>query len=68
MQLTEKYTFKVSCKQKQTLKLLHSKYKINVAQFIRSAINEKLNREKDSIFKNHKEIQEYLNKINNCPF
>lgn len=68
LQLTERYTFKVSHEQKQTLKLLRSKYRINTAQFIRNAINEKLNREKDAVFKKYKEVQHYLNIINNCPF
>jgi predicted DNA-binding protein len=67
-QLSERYSFKVSYEQKRTLKLLHSKYKINTAQFIRNAINEKLNHEKDSIFKKYKEVHDYLNVLNDCPF
>ena len=68
MKLTEKHTFKILESQKKTLNILHQKYKINTSQFIRNAINEKLKREKESIFKNHIEIQKYLNQLNECPF
>ena len=68
MQLTQKHTFKISEKQKGTLILLHKKYSINTSEFIRNAIDEKLQREKDSIFKNYKEIQKYLNEKNKIPF
>ena len=68
MKLTEKHTFKISANQKKTLVILHNKYKINTSNFIRDAINEKLQREKDCIFKKHKEIQKYLKEIDECPF
>ena len=66
MKLTETQRFKISKEQKKTLKLLNEKYCINASLFIREAINEKLEREKDDIFKQHKEIQDYLK--NSCPF
>jgi len=68
MQLTERHTFKISKEQKQTLKTLHRKYDINTSQFIRDAINEKLKREKNSIITQFKEVKDYLEKLNNCPF
>ena len=68
MQLTEKHTFKTTVKQKQTLILLHDKYNINTSKFIRDAINEKLQREKDSIFKEYKKIQKYLKEKSEIPF
>ncbi len=68
MQLTERQTFKISAKQKQTLKVLRTKYGINTSQFIRDAIDEKLQREKHTIFRQHKEIQLYLNKLKTTPF
>jgi len=68
MKLTEKHTFKTDEKQKQTLKVLNSKYHINTSDFIRQAIKEKLEREKESIFKNYKEIQNYLKNFEKCPF
>ena len=68
MQLTKKHTFKISEKQKETLILLHEKYNINTSKFIRDAINEKLNREKDNIFKEYKEIQKYLKEKSEIPF
>lgn len=68
MKLSEKHTFNISKNQKQTLILLHKKYNINTSNFIRDAISEKLNREKDSFFKNYKEVQKYLKECNNCPF
>ena len=66
MQLTEKQVFMISQKQKQTLLILRKKYHYNTSKFIRDAINEKLQREKDTIFKKHKEVQEYINRY--CPF
>lgn len=66
MYLTERHTFKTSENQKQTLKVLKDKYKINTSKFIRDAIKEKLEREKESMFKNFKEAQIYL--YDNCPF
>lgn len=68
MKLTERHTFKTNELQKKTLIVLRKKYKINTSNFIRDAINEKLNREKSVIFKNHKEVQSYLDKFNDCPF
>lgn len=68
MKLTEIQQFKISVKQKQTLSVLHKKYGINTSQFIRDAINEKLEREKETIFKNYKEVQEYLKQYKQCPF
>lgn len=68
MQFTEKYTISVTENQKKTLVVLHSKYRVNTAKFIRDAINEKLLREKDSIFKKHYEVQKYLESISDCPF
>lgn len=68
MELTEIQQFKITNKQKQTLSVLGKKYKINVSQFIRDAINEKLQREKETIFNNHKEVQQYINQMDECPF
>ena len=68
MELTKKHTFKISEVQKKTLIILHKKYNINTSSFIRNAINEKLEREKESVYNNHKEVQKYLKQINNCPF
>ena len=68
MKLTERHTFKTSKIQKQTLILLHKKYNINMSKFIRNAINEKLQREKDAIFKEYKEIQKYLKEKSELPF
>ena len=68
MKLTEIQQFKISVKQKQTLSVLRNKYCINTSQFIRDAINEKLEREKETIFKNYKEVQEYLKQYKRCPF
>lgn len=66
MKLTEIQQFKTTPKQKQTLSVLHKKYGINTSQFIRDAINEKLQLEKDTIFKHYKEVQNYLK--SDCPF
>ena len=66
MQLTEKQVFMISPEQKRTLQILRTKYHYNTSQFIRQAIDEKLQREKQTIFKQYKEVQEYLK--NPCPF
>lgn len=68
MQLIERHTFLTTKNQKRTLKTLKNKYKINVSKFIRDAIVEKLEREKDSIFKNYSEVKSYLIKAKDCPF
>jgi hypothetical protein len=68
MQLSHKHTFKTTVNQKKTLVLLHEKYRLNTSQFIRDAINEKLEREKDGIFKAYKEIKTYINITKHCPF
>lgn len=68
MQLTEIQQFKITSEQKKTLRILHKKYKINVSQFIRDAINEKLQRDKLNIISSFKEVQEYLKQLNDCPF
>ena len=68
MQYTQRQTFKISVKQKQTLTVLGEKYKLNVSKFIRDAINEKLKREKETILKNYKEINEYISDMEECPF
>lgn len=39
-----------------------------MSKFIRNAINEKLQREKDDIFKEYKEIQKYLKEKSEIPF
>ena len=68
MKLTKNHKFRTDEIQKQTLIVLDEKYKINVSNFIRQAIAEKLEREKETIFKNYKEVQCYFKKINECPF
>ena len=68
MQYTHKQSFNTNEKQNNTLNLLRYKYNHNVSKFIRDAINEKLNREKNDIYKNYNEIQLYLKKLENCPF
>lgn len=68
MKLTERHTFKTDTAQKKTLTILRDKYKIKTSAFIRSAIREKLNREKPTIFKQYREVQEYLKNYNDCPF
>jgi len=68
MKTTERQTFKINKIQKQTLQILNSKYHINTSQFIRDAINEKLQRDKDTILKNYSEVTNYLNKFNEVPF
>lgn len=68
MQLTERQTFLNTTSQKQTLITLRKKYKMNTSEFIRKAVAEKFERERDTIFKNYKEVQDYLKLINTCPF
>lgn len=68
MKTTELYTFKISKTQKLTLQTLSKKYKVNVSQFIRDSIDEKIERDNDSILKGYKEIKEYIDKSNKCPF
>ena len=68
MQYTQRQTFKISSKQKQTLAILSEKYKLNVSKFIRDAINEKLSRDKDTVFKRYKEINKYISDMEECPF
>ena len=67
MQLTEIQQFKIAPEQKQTLIVLHKKYKINTSQFIRDAINEKLQRDKGGIISQFKEVQDYIKNYNKCP-
>lgn len=67
MQLTEYHKFTCTPEQKQTLKTLHKKYKINTSQFIRDAINEKLQRDKSGIVSQFKEVKEYIKNYNQCP-
>ena len=50
---------RISKEQKQTLDKL-KEYNVNVAQFVRNAIKEKLQREKSEIITNYKNLQ--------CPF
>ena len=59
--LTERQTIKISKEQKKTLIILQDKYKINVSQFIREAIQEKLIRDKDAMLRDYKEVKKYLN-------
>lgn len=66
--LTKKQEIRVSEKQKETLTLLHKKYGVNSSQFIRDAINEKLTRDKETLFKNYKDLQRIIAEINTCPF
>ena len=68
MELTERQTIKITKLQKNTLQILREKYKINTSQFIRSAIEEKLEREKNSIFAKQKEINKHLKQLKQCPF
>ncbi len=60
MKAVERHTFKCSKEQKQTLIILKNKYKVNISQFIREAINEKLEKDKAKIFKRFREVQRYL--------
>ena len=59
LRYTEKVTIKVSKTQKQTLDKLKSR-NIKVAQFIRDAIKEKINREAEELKPKPKKIK--------CPF
>lgn len=68
MKLPKTHKFRTDEIQKNTLIILDEKYKINVSNFIRQAIKEKLEREKETIFKKYKEVKSYLKKINECPF
>jgi hypothetical protein len=68
MKLTHKQSFSTTENQNKTLDLLGKKYKLNVSKFIRDAVNEKLSREKETIFSNYKEIQDYVKQLNECPF
>ena len=61
-QFTEIKTIRFSKSQMQTLEILES-YNVNVSQFIRAAIKEKLKREWKSI----KEIKE-IKERDKCPF
>jgi len=56
---TEILKVRISKEQKQTLDKL-KEYNVNVAQFVRNAIKEKLQREKAEIITNYKNLQ--------CPF
>ena len=58
---TEIINIRITKEQKQTLDKLKG-YNVNVAQFVRNAIKEKLQREKIEI------IQEYNKSIDVCPF
>ena len=44
-QYTERYTIMISEKQKYYLSVLHEKYKINSSEFIRKAIEEKMQKD-----------------------
>ena len=68
MKHTEIYSFKISKNQKNTLKTLGIKYNINVSQFIRDAIKEKIEKDSKDIFRGYKEFNEYLKNNNDCPF
>ena len=56
---TEILKVRISKEQKETLDKL-KEYNVNVAQFVRNAIKEKLQREKAEIITNYKNLQ--------CPF
>jgi len=56
---TEILKVRISKEQKETLDKL-KEYNVNVAQFVRNAIKEKLQREKSEIITNYKNLQ--------CPF
>jgi hypothetical protein len=49
IQYTERYTIMISEKQKHYLSVLHEKYKINSSEFIRQAIDEKMQRDVKNI-------------------
>lgn len=56
---TEILKVRISKEQKETLDKL-KEYNVNVCQFVRNAIKEKLQREKSEIITNYKNLQ--------CPF
>ena len=56
---TEILNIRISKEQKQTLDKL-KEYNVNVAQFVRNAIKEKLERQKAEIITNYKNLE--------CPF
>lgn len=56
---TEILNIRISKEQKQTLDKL-KEYNVNVAQFVRNAIKEKLQRQKAEIITNYKNLE--------CPF
>ena len=56
---TEILNIRISKEQKQTLDKL-KEYNVNLSQFVRNAIKEKLQREKAEIITNYKNIE--------CPF
>ena len=58
----------ISRNQKNTLKKLGTKYNINVSQFIRDAIKEKIEKDSKDMFRNYKEFNEYIKNYNQCPF
>ena len=62
IQFTERYTFMISKKQKYYLSVLHEKYKINSSEFVRKAIEEKMQRDVHVIRKKFKQ------KTEPCPF
>ena len=64
MKLTEKQVFMITKKQKETLSLLHTKYHINTSQFIRDAIDEKIQKDKQKILLDYR----FMNTTNICPF
>lgn len=68
MKYTEKQVFMISKNQKNTLQTLDTKYNINVSQFIRDAIKEKIVNDSKDIFRSYKELNEYLKKENECHF
>ena len=68
MKYTEKQVFMISKNQKNTLQTLDTKYNINVSQFIRDAIKEKIVNDSKDIFRRYKELNEYIKKENECPF
>ena len=53
---TEILNIRISKEQKQTLDKL-KEYNVNVAQFVRNAIKEKLQREKAEIITNYKNLE-----------
>ena len=68
MKRTKKQVFMITENQKQTLQILNSKYHINTSQFIRDSINEKLQRDKETILKNYSEVESYLKQYEKVPF